>query len=225
MYYDMQDNSDCDDDCWPDDQPHVNSRSYSLITVGDRHTDPVYPRPELKLIDVSANGSLTNNSQLSVPTTGVVINLMQNILQGTSLSTFTGNQITVKSVSYNFAPNGYAAGDVIRVALVWDLQPNAATAAYGDVYNASFIAGGLAYAHLNFNNRQRFIILRTFVFPPPLNGASTYYTGSCPINMVTTFQDPQSTPRSPQTGALLLVCCANSAENIQGIFRIKYYDN
>ena len=158
--YDINDNSYCD-----------YEEGFCSSPISDSFA-PSYPPPEVKSIELPTAGSSAGTS-LALTNAGVVVALNDDIVSGTSLNTATGNQYTVQSLSYNFSlPSSIADSTIARLSIVWDRQPNGVTATYGDIYSTSgtsFSATNV-FAHQNLDNRQRFIILRTFLFPSPVTG-------------------------------------------------------
>lgn len=119
---------------------------------------------ELKAIDVPLFAG--------IDAVGVAV-LLNGCIQGTDIANRIGRKICVKSLTYRFtlkcaaadlvaAPGVtfYAPGQMIRMIILWDMQPNGAAPAIGDVLtNAADNT-----SQLNLNNRDRFRIVKDKMF-------------------------------------------------------------
>jgi len=207
------------------------SGPYRALTGGTRHTNPVYPKPELKFYDADEAGvNPPANTPAAISNVGTVACLNQ-LTTGTGVQNFLGNQIAVKSISYRVELDlpAVAANQVPtsgRVVLIWDKQPNGTLAPFTSIFQA---ANYLSYINNNF--RDRFVILRNDQFSLSPNGDQTiFFERNVKINMLTTFANLQGAAAVPQTGALLLAYIGDQATaanqpTINGWFRIRYYDN
>lgn len=204
---------------------------YRALTTGMRHTNPVYPKPELKFYDADEFGvNPPANTPQTVTNTGVTACLNQ-LVTGTGVQNFLGNQIAIKSLSYRVeldlpATPANQLPTSGRVVLIWDKQPNGTLAPWSTIFQSS---NYLSYVNNNF--RDRFVILRNDQFALSPNGDQTlFFERNVKINMLTTFANGQSSAGVPQTGALLVAYIADQATaanqpTINGWFRIRYYDN
>lgn len=206
---------------------------YSLLSNGVRHTNPVYPKPECKMYDATQTGATPPPAtpvNTPIPNTGLVACLNQ-LVTGSGVQNFTGNQITVKSVAYRYeldlpatAANQRPTSG--RVMLIWDRQPNGQAADYTEIFSTS---NYLAFA--NVNTRERFVILRNDQYSLSPNGDQTIFVERfVKINMVSTYVNGQTGAAVPQTGAVLLVYISDQATEanqptISAVARVRYYDN
>lgn len=202
---------------------------YRVLTSGQRHSNPIYPKPECKIYDADHAGvSPPATAAQAITNTGTVVCLNQ-MVTGTGVQQFTGNQVSIKQCSYRYELDLPATGAVPtsgRVLLIWDKQPNGTVAAFTDIFQqASYLAFG------NVNSRERFVILRNDQFSLSPQGDQTlFFEQFVNINMLTTFVNGQSTAGVPLTGALLLAyigdqSTAGTRPTIAGWFRVRYYDN
>lgn len=233
-------NDDSDSDCECDyssqriDANATIPGSYASLDGDTMHSDPVFPRPELKIMDFDQVGNNPTNAPAlsAIPTTAGTGNVvcLNTMILGASLAQAVGNQVTIKRVSYRYGlimnGNGFA-----RVMLVWDRQPNGVLAGFNDILddsNQSNNNRNSCFSHLNADNRRRFVVLKDDNFPLPLSVGSVYnMSGVVPIDMVSTFVGSTVSRQIPQTGALLLVSCGFTATTVQyiGRWRVRYYDN
>lgn len=212
-------------DVWPEDAP-----AYIQMEDDSVHTDSTYPLPELKYIDTDHNG----NSPPATGTSAVVINnfsptlvCLNAIDSGATGFDLIGNKITVKSLAYHFGVNINTDPALVflRIAFIWDKQPNGVVPSPSLVY-----ANNLAFAHPNINTRERFIILKSYEFPLAKNGwDSSYISGKIPIDMQTVYPSP-ALNSVPQTGALYLFfngfnTAGGASGGLYGNFRVRYVDN
>lgn len=207
------------------------SGPYRTLTNTQRHTNSVYPKPECKIYDADQAGvSPPATPAQNLPATGTVVCVNQ-LVTGSGVQNFTGNQITIKSVAYRFEVDlpASAANQVMtsgRVMLIWDRQPNGAVPAYNVIFSS---ASYLAFA--NVNTRDRFVILRNDQISLSPNGQQTVFLERfVKVNMTSTFVNGQSSAGVPNTGALLLVYISDQATSanqptITGIVRVRYFDN
>jgi len=202
---------------------------YTVLTSSDRHTNPSYPKPEVKLIDINAAGTAYNGSSVqNIPQTGIVV-LLNALPQGVSNGSRLGSQVATKSCAYRFeldlpALDTNRVPTSGRVMLIWDKQPNNSAATYSTIFTAinylSFMTPG---------NADRFVILRNQQFSLSPNGDQVlFFEGYCKINMRTTYTFDAGS--NPQSGALLLVYIGDQATaanqpTINGCWRTRYMDN
>jgi len=213
-----------------------NSRRYAgpyrSLTSTVRHTNPTYPRPEIKTYDVQQTGVVFNGSPTpsQMFPTGTVSSLT-SIPQSLSGGGRVGLQIAVKSVAYRFEvdlPTLVTAQLMTsgRVILFWDQQPNGVSPGVADLLTfPSFLA------FMNSSAVQRFTILRNTQFSLSPNGNQTlFFEGYVKINMLCTFGPGTSTPFWPVSGGLFLLYIADnlitgSNPLISGCWRTRYMDN
>ena len=115
--------------------------------------------PEVKYLDTTPNQSIS--------TGGAVGNLV-NMQQGTAQGQRVGTKIEVVSIEYDVAMSVATADlsnttsyptnqDSVKFAIVLDKQPNAGSAAWGDVFAAT--GAGAPYEFRNIAYRDRFEVL------------------------------------------------------------------
>lgn len=199
-----------------------SSGPYRNLTYGSRHTNPVYPRPECKFVDVAAI------SNLSVSSTGAINAVPLNQLaQGTDGSTRIGMSVSTKSLAYHidFRLGATPVPCTCRVFFVWDKQPNAGPVAITDVLAGSpptFVS------FLNIANKDRFTILRNDIISLSPQGDQTAYIEKyVKINMQSQYTNAGVIPT---TGAVWVGYISDQATaanqpviTIQG--RVRFYDN
>lgn len=198
------------------------SGPYRALTYGSRHTNPVYPRPEIKFFDLPTIGPT------AISSTGTVnAQPINNLAQGTTGSTRIGLSISLKSLAYHI---DYRLGATpvpcsIRTIFVWDKQPNGAAPAITDV-----LAGTppTFVSFLNISNKDRFTVLRNDVISLSPQGDQTAYLEKyVKINMQSQYSDGSSIP---QTGAVWLVAISDQATaanqpTITVVARVRFFDN
>nr|QCX35079.1 capsid protein [Blackfly multicomponent virus 1] len=214
---------------------YSNSRggTYRALTNFNRHINPVYPRPEVKSYDSNQVGALpTSGITMSpIPDTGLVFCINQLNISVANQG-YAGSQYSIVSCGYRFEVSLQDTQGLLptsgRVVLIWDKQPNGAVAAWTDIFSqAVYTSFG------NWQNRQRFVILRNCQFNLSPNGEEcAFYEGYAKINMTTTsYTSSQGAAAPPPlTGALLLAYISDQADSnitpvISGTWRIRYYDN
>lgn len=196
---------------------------YQRLRSSPVHTDPFYPLPEIKIVDQSINATITNNS--------TTILLLNSLVRGTGVTNRTGNQVVIRGFFWNLIPSlpdAYTTPPtkpIMRIQLLWDRQPNGSLPAGSDIY----VSAGFPYFALNYNNKDRFVILRTWVFPNPLNGTTNFETGSISIDMLSTYLDTPGVG-FPVSGALYLTYSVNNTNptpnpNLYGYLRVYYTDS
>lgn len=206
-----------------------SSGPYRVLTYSDRHTNPAYPKPEVKLTDTNAQGTAyAGNAPNTIQTGGIVLFLNQ-LAQGVSNGQRIGSQVSIKSCAYRYELDlpALPANQVPtsgRVMLIWDKQPNGSLSTYTNIFGVnnylSFMTPG---------NADRFVVLRNQQFSLSPNGDQVlFFEGYCKINMRSTYSSDGSS--NPQTGALLLVYIGDQGPavnqpTINGCWRVRYMDN
>lgn len=202
---------------------------YRVLTSNQRHTNPVYPRPELKIFDCDQAATTpppTPAVLTAIPSTGIVV-CVNAVPSGTGVGGFTGNQVSIRSVGYRVELDlGTTPVPTSgRVLLIYDKQPNGTLAAWTDIFTS---AQYLAYG--NPNTRERFVIIRNDQFSLSPQGDQTiFYERFAKINMTTTYASG-SPGTVPQTGALLLAYISDQSTaanqpRLSANIRTRYYDN
>lgn len=117
---------------------------------------------EIKAVDTS-NGNANVNLQIN--TTGNVT-AMNLVSAGSSFFNRIGRKIEMKSVHFHgnliFTANAPTQEDYLRVIIVYDRQTNGAVPAVTDILQNTDQQGANtnnAYADVNLNNRERFMII------------------------------------------------------------------
>lgn len=212
--YDIDDNSDCEYDDLS--LPCGSHSYYDKLPVSNLSARVPYPLPELKESDQTYN---------FVYSATPFIQCVNPLFVGVGVNRRISNQVTSVSISWNFLPQVPAAPTgAARYQLVWDRQANGANPLYSDIYYPAASSGPyVPFAHANTDNKQRFVFLRTFVYPSPLNGGINYETGKLRLNMKSTY----GSGPIPITGALFFVAASNSSttNNITPVFSFKFHDN
>lgn len=125
---------------------------------------------EVKTVDVP--------STLTTPSTTVTTNLINGITEGVDANNRVGRRINLKSIQLrmawgNIAPTAATDPYIVRYALIYDRQPNAAAPAWADVFSDIDVAGAITsgpLAHTNPTNFDRFVVVRdglkVFKSPP-----------------------------------------------------------
>lgn len=225
-FYDDDDNSDCDCDPETDVSGSTNLNYYNNLQVAGSHTDSAYPLPEMKILDtdMQCRTAAVGMGPTAIPSSGLVRYVTLNLPRGNTARNFVGNEITIKSLSYNFWFAQPATPQPVRISFVWDKQPiSTAIPSYLSIFNDGTITPS-PYSHTSLDNRSRFIYLKSFFFPSPLNANSNYVSGKIPINMKCVM--PLILGNGPHSGGLLIVtCCLGADIPIDGRLRVRYYDN
>lgn len=87
-------------------------------------------------------------------TTGAVVSLNNNIAQGDTIGSRTGNRLTTRDIDvlYSYLSGSANSGGVAQVALVYDSQPNAVAPNYSDIWNVTTTGAGQALKNTAANN-------------------------------------------------------------------------
>lgn len=128
---------------------------------------------ELKAVDRAA---IVNNFN----TTGTV-NLLNGLATGANSYNRIGRAITMKSVLirgrvYQFQAGTTPANDFLRLALVYDKQTDGAAPTWANVFSSVDNTGAVAtdaFAPVNLDNSDRFIVLRDQFWKVDAPGGST----------------------------------------------------
>jgi len=197
-------------------------RTGGFWTVAQRADD------ELKFLD-------TVQAASAVGTAGGNV-LINGIIQGDDFNMREGRKVTWTSLLFRgtiFATDAanLPTGDVVRVMVVWDNQPNAALAAVTDV-----LATASYESAMNLNNRDRFMVISDKFYTVE----ATHYTAGaldggspCPVffnvfkkfNLNTIFGGTTAAVGSISTGTMFVL--AISAANISQLSfnsRLRFID-
>ena len=211
-------------------------------------------KPELKFYDTNFQ-TLGTDTMLYQASAGAVpaattrnVKLCNGMAQGTDYNTRIGRKILIKSVyvRLTFQPetaNTLASNSTARCILIWDLQPNSATAipALSDFFEA--FSAGTTWMNtnnmMNLNNRERFVILWDkmvtlgFLNTNAANGSSCrvlkkYKKVNLSVTYSATGAATNGQPNTIATGALWLVALGDAVTggSVQspGVVRIRYTD-
>lgn len=202
---------------------------YGALTSAERHTDPLYPKPEQKIYDadVSGNPYLPSTGFATIPITGGV-GCLNRIGPGSGLEQFIGNQISIKSLTVRYClrlnatnPNVPSNG---RVMYIWDKSPNGQIAGPADI-----LANVTYLSWINLNYRDRFVILRNEEFSlSPAQLQTKMCEHHITINMRSTYDQTATNRTVPLTGALLIMVISDQGAFppiIEACNRVRYYDN
>ena len=75
---------------------------YRVLTSNQRHTNPIYPKPECKIYDADHAGvSPPATAAAPISNTGTVVCVNQ-MVTGTGVQQFVGNQVTIKSAAMRY---------------------------------------------------------------------------------------------------------------------------
>lgn len=206
-------------------QPKRGSRNRSKWAAMDTRSDPVYPRPEVKNLDVSF-GTLAVPAP--VTSTGAPADIL-SLAQGTTAVTRIGRRVAVKSVYYQFTVEfdpGQEEPLVFRHILFWDRQSNG-TGVTGTTINDLLQSQPYVVSPMNLNNNQRFIVLaddRTTLSP---NGDQIrIVSGFRKINQFSEFSNSNVIP---QSGALRVLFVSDIdgtfPPTFYGTWRVRYIDD
>lgn len=146
-------------------------------------------KPEIKTVDVINNGSPPNTFVLSSTPT---ISLLNGIAEGTGTFNRVGRRCHMKSLRFTgwigfTALAGNGAGELIRLMIVYDRQPNGSLPAATDVLQSLDQAGNNStsvYDGLNTANFERFRVLRDIKWSIPDTGVA----GAAGPNQLQTIQ-------------------------------------
>lgn len=198
---------------------------YRVLTYGNKHTNPVYPKPELKYFDQTFPlANVTDTGNLTTP--------LNQMAQGTNGSQRVGLSTPIKSVTYRVDIRQGATTPLpstVRVMLVWDKQPNQVQPAVTDVLQTANFN-----SYLNMINRERFVSLRNdYVSLSPQGDQTVYLERYVKINMMAQYAEG-TIPVQPAiintTGALFLLFisdqnAAASQPRISASARVRFMDN
>lgn len=196
-----------------------------------KYKNPQGRSAEVKFIDTVVSSSVTN--------AGVAL-LLNGCIQGTDIGNRIGRKIEMTSCSIDLIFGGgviasanYALNntDKIRVALVYDKQPNATAASYGDVYGSSSAATSAMQVRNN-TTLDRFDVLKVWDECISTEGPNgIVFHDFIKMNLDVRFDSSNAgTIADITTGGLyLMVCDQNSTgtntNTIQGICRVRFHDS
>lgn len=206
-------------------QPRKGGRNRSKWTAMDTRSDPVYPRPEVKNLDVSF-GTLAIPA--AAPSTGAPADIL-SLAQGTTAVTRIGRRIAVKSVYYQFTVEfdpGQEEPLVFRHILFWDRQSNGSGVTLTTIDDL-LSTQPYVTSPMNLQNNQRFIILaddRTTLSP---NGDQIRIVSG--FRKINQFSEFSNTNPIPQSGALRVIFVSDVdgtfPPNFYGTWRVRFIDD
>lgn len=212
------------------------------------------PRPELKFVDVLDETALTFQ-----PYSGSAISCLNITQEGAGAWNRIGRRINMRSIEVRLVPKldsskTTVAGPIIyRIMLVYDAQWNTGSGFSYSLLLQSRQPGGASVSTilspLNMDNRDRFMVLRDWVWTDPYEPAALNPMASAASDIGSVTENlPReihwfiklkgleavygaSTGASSDinTGALLLICMSNQATANVPIFmagtsRLRFYD-
>lgn len=193
---------------------------YAVMAFGNRHTHPVYPRPELKFVDYFDPFPIPLGPAFIGPV------CWNALTQGLGGSGRIGRSVSIKSFAYNLSIALFptAQGPInVRVMFIWDKQANGVAPSATDILTTATIT-----SFLNLANKERFTVLRNHFYSLSPNGTSIVnVSGFVRINMQSQYNDSNDIPR---TGAIwgLYVTDSDDVDNDPFVYlygRCRYYDN
>lgn len=211
----------------------ASRRGPSAATVRAGGFGPRFPG-ELKAIDV-----VPSSSTCVLTTAGIT--LLNGVATGTDFTNRIGRKITMKSLFIRGwlqgqdIQNGSPLGNLCRIMVVYDKQPNGAALTGLQVLKTIDAAD-----QLNLDNRDRFSVLvdKTVALGTITNVATQAVAGSptCRaikiykrLNLDVQFIGTDATVASIQTGSLYLLTCGSQATSDGHTFyfssRVRFTDN
>lgn len=198
---------------------------YRVLTYGNKHTNPVYPKPELKYVDSAFPlANVTDTGNLTVP--------LNQMAQGTNGTQRIGLSTPIKSCTYRVDVRQAATTPLpstVRIMLIWDKQPNQVQPAVTDVLQTANFN-----SYLNMANRERFVTLRNdYISLSPQGDQTVYIERFVKINMMAQYAEG-AIPVQPAiintTGALFLLFisdqnAAASQPRVSSSARVRFMDN
>lgn len=195
-------------------------------------------RQEVKCFDVTVGspaGNLVAFSSAASAEPGAAFLGMTElncVQQGAAFYQRIGTKITIKSIRVSFDIAGVTspAIDVVRWALVYDRQPNAAFPAIADIFSNNS-GTATSYGSVNMVNRSRFQIIRDQeVAIDPAQQQVAHVDSFCKGNWESEFKASGNTIGDIATGSILLIIGVSSVVGaVYPTFsgcqcRIRYYD-
>lgn len=167
---------------------------------------------------------------------GGQVTLLNGVAQGTDFNQRIGRYMYMKSLEFDASCIVDPLNNLptqLRVALVYDKQPNGVFPAYQDIFNNATIN-----SRKNLNNEQRFIILREWLeqmqstvdeegrIISSENGMRHLH-GYIKLNMPVQFEGVANTMGSISTGAVYMVTVTDMHHGVQVQYtsRIRFTDN
>lgn len=187
-------------------------------------------RAELKYVDVDLVATATSAAG--------TVTLLNGVAQGSDVSQRIGRKFMIKSSQIRLAvyPNSATTnqvGDIVRVMILFDCQPNSVIAAVGDVLEIATWE-----SPLNLNNRDRFKVImdKTITMNPVVYTAAALTAGAPVVKAMKRYKKLNlevinsgtgATVGSIQTGALILLTIGlvNNGSTINWYHRTRYTDN
>jgi len=201
---------------------------------------------EIKAVDVS--GTALGFYPGSGPPSGILLN---GVTQGSGFYERVGARINMQSLRFrlNIAPVSSVAADTLRVLLVYDRQTNGSTPSWSSVMqnrDSTGAATNTVYAWPNLDNRDRFHIVRDYLFhapsvtvaagivttagPSTVDNTKILIDDYIPLSGLVTHYKATSSPPvvgDTSTGGLFLYVCSDVSSNIyRGTLssRLRYSD-
>lgn len=207
-------------------------------------TAQVTLRSETKCMDIPLTGVVLSSTSGSQP--------LNSLAAGTDLYQRIGRQIQMMSVHIKgqiFWNGQTCTTDTLRIAVVYDRQPDGVTAGFNDVFTSIDNAGGVTVdssAFRNMGNIDRFKVLADFYLAVTPNGAAAAL-GNAPGSVQSQMEEfhldryiplkglvarwaAGAGVQIPQSGQLLLVykgtvAAASAPYSLEFTTRVCYKDN
>jgi hypothetical protein len=168
---------------------------------------PLKSQPEMKLSDATTTSGVAD-------TTGAIV-LVSNIGQDLTIGGRIGNKIYLSDVVchiHSTVTPSTGIDQVQRWMLVWDRQPNGATAAIADVLATSDV-----YAQINVKAQTRFHVFRDSLYTLNASaepGSDKVWSFKLPIRRIVTYIGTGTNASSIGSGALLLLTLGSVAPGV-----------
>lgn len=178
---------------------------------------------EKKFIDTTATYAMDTASSATQTLT-----LLNGLAQGDGSTNRDGNSIKMTSLEVDgyVSLNSLQTNDYIRVAIVMDMQANAAAPVFTDIYESSV---PVSLAKRNKNTVDRFIVLKEWDFTLTTAGkAIQKFEAFKKMQQHVKFNGTGATIASLYTGAIYLVANGSVGSNTSSITfnsRIRFVDN
>lgn len=174
--------------------------------------------------------SLDTASSLAPPLTATFTTpvLLNGLASGAGTNERVGRKVTIKSVSLRYIHDatGSDPASQIRIAIIYDKQPNGALPGVTDIFNL-----GNFISHLNLSNSDRFVVIMDEI-SDSAQSASLNISGKRHVkcNLETIYGAGTNGISAINSGSLMILAANNSDPtigNVTSLFynvRIRYTD-
>lgn len=159
---------------------------------------------------------------------------LNDVLQGAGVYERVGVKILMRSVRIRatLTANASPAMAIVRMAVIYDRQPNGAAPAIADIFTDTRVAGATTTdicSGVNISNKNRFTILRDQMWNlDSATSLSHVVDWFIPCRLQTEFKASAGTIADISTGSLLLVTAGLNVTSFANMFqcrsRIRYED-